>query len=71
MVLKRELLLLILDSEIDLGGVRVDDGFVVLRKGQPKMMGALSSPPISRTTKSTGTYDCPTRMMASSRIPLG
>jgi hypothetical protein len=45
--------------------------FVVLRKGQPKMIGALSSPPISKTTKSTGMYDCPTHIIASSRIPLG
>jgi hypothetical protein len=33
---------------------------MVLMKGRPKMMGALSSPPISRTTKSMGTYDRPT-----------
>jgi hypothetical protein len=45
--------------------------FAVLRKGHPKMMGVLSSPPISRTTKSMETYDYPTQMMASSRIPLG
>ena len=45
--------------------------FVVLKKGRPRMMGALSSPPISKTTKSMETYDCPTRTMASSRTPLG
>ena len=45
--------------------------FAVLRKGWPKIMDALTSPPISKTTKSTGTYDCPTRTMASSRAPLG
>ena len=37
--------------------------FTVLRKDLPKIMGALTSPPVSRTTKSTGTYDCPTRTM--------
>ena len=46
--------------------------FVVLKKGQPNIMGALASPLISKTTKSMGTYDdCPTQAMASSRIPLG
>jgi hypothetical protein len=45
--------------------------FAVLRKGQPKMMGTLSSPPVSKTTMSLGTYDCPTRMIASLRTPLG
>ena len=70
-ILERKLLLFILDCEADLGTVRIDDGLVVLRKGQPRMMGALLSPPISRTTKSTGTYGCPTRMMASSRTLLG
>ena len=44
--------------------------FAVLRKGQPKMMGALSSP-VSKTTKAMGIYDYPTRIMASSRTPLG
>jgi hypothetical protein len=58
-VFERELLLL-LDGETDLGTVHVDDAFMVLMKGRPKMMGALSSPPISRTTKSMGTYDRPT-----------
>ena len=59
MILERKLLFLVLDCEAYLGTVYVDDAFVVLRKSQPKMMGALSSPPISKTTKSTGTYDCP------------
>jgi hypothetical protein len=45
--------------------------FMVLRKGRPKIMGAVTSPPISKTTKSTGTYDCPTRTMASSKTSLG
>ena len=45
--------------------------FAVLRKGWPKIMGALTSPPIFKTTKSTGTYDCPTWTMESSRTPLG
>ena len=39
--------------------------FAVLMKGRPpKLMGALASPPIFKTTKSTGTYDCLTRTMA-------
>ena len=71
MILERKLLLSILDCEADLGIVHVDDAFVVLTKGRPKMMGALSSPPVSRTTKSIGTYDCPTQIMASLRTPLG
>ena len=59
-VLERKLFLPIFDCEADLGTVHVEKAFVVLRKGQPKMMGALSSPSISKTTKSLGTYDCPT-----------
>jgi hypothetical protein len=41
----------------------------VHRNGHPKIIGALSSPPVSTTTKSIGTYDYPTRMTASSRTP--
>ena len=66
-VLERELLLFILDHETNLGTVHVDYGFC----GAQEMMGALSSPPVSKTTKSTRTYDCPTQTMASSRTPLG
>jgi hypothetical protein len=32
----------------------------VLRNGRPKMMGALSSSPVSITTKSTHRAECPT-----------
>jgi hypothetical protein len=66
-----KLLLLILNCEADLGTVRVDDGFCMLRKGWPKIMGALASPPIFKTTKSMGTYDYPIRTMVSSRTLLG
>ena len=52
-VLERKLLLSILDCEVDLGTLRIDDDFAVLRKGRPKIMGALTSPPISKTTKSS------------------
>ena len=34
--------------------------FTVLRKGWPKIMGALTSPSVSKTTKSMGIYDYPT-----------
>ena len=70
-IFDRKLLLFILDCEADLSTIHIDDGFAVLKKGRPRMMGALSSPPISKTTRSMGTYDCPTRTMASSRTPLG
>jgi hypothetical protein len=39
------------------------------RNGRSKIIGALSSPPVSMTMKSIRTYDCPTRMTASSRTP--
>ena len=45
--------------------------FAMFRKGQPKIIGALTSPPVSRITKSMRTYDCPTQTMTSSRTPLG
>ena len=45
--------------------------FAVLTKGRSKIMGALTSPPVSKTTKSTGTFDCPTRTMVYSKTPLG
>ena len=43
----------------------------VLRKGRPKIMGALTSPPVSKTTKSMGIYDCPTQIIASSELLWG
>ena len=39
MILERKLLFSILDCEAKLGTVHVDDGFAVLRKGRPKIMG--------------------------------
>jgi hypothetical protein len=46
-------------------------GSATHRNGRPKMIGDFSSRPVSTTTKSTGTYDCPTLMIASSRTPSG
>jgi hypothetical protein len=42
----------------------------VFKNGRPKMMGDFSSPPISITTKSAGTYELPIRTHMSSKIPL-
>jgi hypothetical protein len=42
----------------------------VFKNGRPKMIGDLSSPPVSITTKSAETYKLPTRTPMSSRIPF-
>jgi hypothetical protein len=43
----------------------------VLRNGHPKMMGALSSPHVSITTKSTHRAECPTPTRPFFKDPLG
>jgi hypothetical protein len=42
----------------------------VFKNGHPKMMGDFSSPHVSITIKSAGTYELPTHTHISSRIPL-
>ena len=43
----------------------------VFRNGLPKMMGALSSLPVSTTTKSAGAYKVPTQTQRFFNIPFG
>jgi hypothetical protein len=71
MILEAKSLLGVSNGEKDLGGVGVMMALAVLRNGFPKMMGALSSPPVSITMKSTHRAECPTPTRTFSRIPLG
>jgi hypothetical protein len=69
-LLESELLLPILYCKTDLGAVHIDDGFSCAQEWSSQNNRCSSPPPVSTTTKSTDTNECPTRVQTSLRIPL-
>ena len=62
LVLEGKRLLLPFNVETDLGSTSVDDSSELFKNSLPKMMGALSSLPVSITMKSAQAYKVPTWM---------
>jgi hypothetical protein len=69
-VLEEEGLSFALDVETNLGSVGVHDSSSGVQERSSQNDGDFSSPPVSITTKSTGTYELPTRTQMSSKIIL-
>ena len=71
LVLEGKRLLPPLDVEVDIRSTSIDDNSRGVQEWPPRMMGDLSSTPVSITTKSAGTYEVPTQTHIFFSIPFG